>query len=203
MRWEELYLAGRCGFEELLTAHTHLFSRAGVFPLFPLKNGYSLLYKYWVRVSFSSLSHSTYYTFQRPGLALADKYSTDLSTSVHRSLAAGSSSVPNPKSSQLTLAQSLYVKLKSYLQILLLMASTIFGRTVKAASKTQVLSQSFRQGTFISGLAVRPASAPLSKFSFAGAIQHQTRGVKTIDFAGSKETVYGGIPNFFDPVVQY
>jgi hypothetical protein len=70
------------------------------------------------------------------------------------------------------------------------MASKTFVRTLRAASKQKVPSGSLQKRSFSSVLAARPA-VPQPRAAFVPA--QQTRGVKTIDFAGTKEVVYGKI----------
>jgi ketol-acid reductoisomerase len=71
------------------------------------------------------------------------------------------------------------------------MASRTLVRSLRTASKSKAPVQTLSRRTFTSVLAARPASAPITRAALAGPIQQQIRGVKTIDFAGSKETVYG------------
>ena len=82
---------------------------------------------------------------------------------------------------------SLFRKLNLYSS--LNMASKTFVRTLRAASKQKLPSGTVPKRNFSSALAARPAAAAQSKVHFAPA--QQTRGVKTIDFAGTKEVVYG------------
>lgn len=57
--------------------------------------------------------------------------------------------------------------------------------------------------TFVSAAAARPAVAAASRSAFAAPAAQQTRGIKTIDFAGTKETVYGEFfPFFISPVAM-
>jgi ketol-acid reductoisomerase len=75
------------------------------------------------------------------------------------------------------------------------MASKTFVRTLRAASKTKAPTQPLQKRTFTSALAVRPAVAAVNGRSAAQSpVQQQSRGVKTIDFAGTKEKVYGMLP---------
>ena len=71
------------------------------------------------------------------------------------------------------------------------MASKSFGKTLRAASAARAPTLAVPRRGFTSVLAARPASAKLTRAQLPGPIQVQTRGVKTIDFAGSKETVFG------------
>lgn len=71
------------------------------------------------------------------------------------------------------------------------MASKNLERTLRAVSKAKVPTQLFPHRTFVPALACRPASVSPARAALTGPIQQQTRGVKTIDFAGSRETVYG------------
>jgi hypothetical protein len=70
------------------------------------------------------------------------------------------------------------------------MASKSFVRTLRAASKQKIPSGSLQKRGFSSALAARPAVAA-PRAAFVAPVVQQTRGVKTIDFAGTSETVYG------------
>ena len=70
------------------------------------------------------------------------------------------------------------------------MASKSFVRTLRAASKQKIPSGTLQKRTFSSALAARPAVAA-PRAAYAAPVQQQTRGLKTIDFAGTKEDVYG------------
>lgn len=68
------------------------------------------------------------------------------------------------------------------------MASKSFARSLRAASKqAKAPTQAFQRRSFVSALASRPVVTPRA----AIVPVQQTRGVKTIDFAGTKEDVYG------------
>ena len=69
------------------------------------------------------------------------------------------------------------------------MASKTFARTLRTASKQKLSTQPLQKRTFSSALATRPAAVAAVRTAFAGPVQ-QTRGVKTIDFAGHKEQVF-------------
>jgi ketol-acid reductoisomerase len=71
------------------------------------------------------------------------------------------------------------------------MASKTLARALRTASKQKIASPSIQKRTFVSALAVRPTIAATQRAAFAAPIQQQTRGVKTIDFAGTSEKVYG------------
>ena len=73
---------------------------------------------------------------------------------------------------------------------LLKMASKTFARTLRTASKQKIPSQTFQKRPFTSVLATRPAVVANARAAVP-AVQQQTRGIKTIDFAGTKETVFG------------
>ena len=72
---------------------------------------------------------------------------------------------------------------------ILKMASKTFARTLRTASKQKLSTQPLQKRTFTSALATRPAAVAAVRTAFAGPAQ-QTRGVKTIDFAGHKEQVF-------------
>lgn len=71
------------------------------------------------------------------------------------------------------------------------MASKTLARTLRTASKQKITAPSVQKRTIVSALATRPVLAATQRPAFAAPVQQQTRGVKTIDFAGTKETVYG------------
>jgi ketol-acid reductoisomerase len=71
------------------------------------------------------------------------------------------------------------------------MASRGFSKALRAASKQKLPSQSFQRRSLASLLGARPATAIVPRATFAGKIQQQVRGLKTIDFAGHKEQVFG------------
>jgi ketol-acid reductoisomerase len=71
------------------------------------------------------------------------------------------------------------------------MASRGFTKVLRAASRQKLPSQSFQRRTWSSSLGARPAIPSAPRATFAGQIQQQVRGVKTIDFAGHKEQVFG------------
>jgi len=71
------------------------------------------------------------------------------------------------------------------------MASKTFARTLRTASKQKIATPSIPKRSFVSAGASRPVVAASQRTSFAAPAQQQTRGVKTIDFAGTKEDVYG------------
>lgn len=71
------------------------------------------------------------------------------------------------------------------------MASRSFVRALRTPLGRQLTSPAVQRRTFVSALGgVRVGVAAAAKSAVAGPAQ-QIRGVKTIDFAGSKETVYG------------
>jgi hypothetical protein len=76
------------------------------------------------------------------------------------------------------------------LSTLYTMAVKTFARTLRAASKQKISAGSLQKRGFSSALAARPAVAA-PRAAFIAPVQQQTRGVKTIDFAGTKEKVYG------------
>lgn len=70
------------------------------------------------------------------------------------------------------------------------MASKTFARTLRTASKQKIAASAVPRRSFVSVVATRPLVAA-SRSSFAAPSQQQTRGLKTVDFAGVKEDVYG------------
>ena len=73
------------------------------------------------------------------------------------------------------------------------MASRSFNKALRAASRQKLPSTSIQRRSFVSALAIRPTATVLARPALAA---QQTRGVKTIDFAGHKETVYGVFESF-------
>lgn len=71
------------------------------------------------------------------------------------------------------------------------MASKSFARTLRAVSKQTNAAKPVQKRTFSSALAVRPIAGANAKTNSFAASQQQSRGLKTIDFAGTKETVFG------------
>lgn len=71
------------------------------------------------------------------------------------------------------------------------MASRTASKALRSSVAKQLASPTVHRRTFVSAInaAARPTLAAAPKTAFA-AVQ-QTRGVKTIDFAGHKEVVYG------------
>jgi hypothetical protein len=82
-------------------------------------------------------------------------------------------------------------KQDSTLALPLTMASRGFTKALRAAPRQRLPSQSFQRRTLTYSLAARPSIATSTRATFAGSIQQQVRGVKTIDFAGHKEQVFG------------
>lgn len=74
------------------------------------------------------------------------------------------------------------------------MASKTFVRTLRTASKQKISTPSVQKRSITSTLAAtRPVAAAVQRPAFTAPSQQQTRGIKTIDFAGTKETVFGMI----------
>ena len=71
------------------------------------------------------------------------------------------------------------------------MASRSFSRALRSSLTRQLTSPAIQRSTLVSAstYARTGLTAPLK--STIGTTLQQTRGVKTIDFAGSKEVVYG------------
>ena len=75
------------------------------------------------------------------------------------------------------------------------MASRSASKALRSSFTKQLTSPTVQRRTFVSAFnaATRPLNAAaVTKPAFAGAVQ-QVRGMKTIDFAGHKETVFGKI----------
>ena len=72
------------------------------------------------------------------------------------------------------------------------MASRSFTRALRSPLARQVAAPAVQRRTFVAAAgAVRASFAQARPAAVAGPAQQQTRGVKTIDFAGTKEDVYG------------
>ena len=71
------------------------------------------------------------------------------------------------------------------------MASKNFSRALRAATKQKITAPSGQTRSFVSAVATRPVVAAAQRPAFKSPSSQQSRGVKTIDFAGSKETVFG------------
>lgn len=83
------------------------------------------------------------------------------------------------------------------------MASRGFTKTLRAVSKQKLPSQSFQRRSLSTAISARPAAATVAKATFASPIQQQTRGVKTIDFAGHKEQVFGAFCSHLQDLLTY
>lgn len=70
------------------------------------------------------------------------------------------------------------------------MASRTLSRAIRAPLAKQLSAPARR--TFVS--AINASARPTARAVAASAQQQQVRGVKTIDFAGTKEDVYGAFP---------
>jgi len=70
------------------------------------------------------------------------------------------------------------------------MSSRTFSRALRSPLARQLASPAVQRRTFVSALNAVRATAVTARAA-APTLQQQTRGVKTIDFAGSKEEVYG------------
>jgi ketol-acid reductoisomerase len=74
------------------------------------------------------------------------------------------------------------------------MASKSFTKALRAPLARQLASPAVQRRTFVAASSLVRATAVKARPAVAGLVQ-QTRGVKTIDFAGTKEEVFGkGIP---------
>jgi len=72
------------------------------------------------------------------------------------------------------------------------MASRSFSKALRSPLGRQLASPTVQRRTFVSAInaAVRPTAVAAAR-AVAAPAQQQVRGVKTIDFAGSKEDVWG------------
>ncbi|KAK8044291.1 ketol-acid reductoisomerase [Apiospora rasikravindrae] len=71
------------------------------------------------------------------------------------------------------------------------MASRSFTKALRSPLARQLASPAVQRRTFVAAAgAVRASAVKAARPALAGAAQQQTRGVKTIDFAGTKEEVY-------------
>ncbi|KAG7135623.1 Ketol-acid reductoisomerase like protein [Verticillium longisporum] len=68
------------------------------------------------------------------------------------------------------------------------MASRSFSKALRPMAR-QLTATGTQQRTFVAARSLVRASAQVTK-AFAGPVQQQARGVKTVDFAGHKEDVY-------------
>ena len=78
------------------------------------------------------------------------------------------------------------------------MASKSFSKALRAPLMRQSIAPTVQRRTFVAALAAastRPVAAAPAMAK--GGYGKQVRGVKTIDFAGHKEDVYGKLPNLF------
>jgi ketol-acid reductoisomerase len=69
------------------------------------------------------------------------------------------------------------------------MASRSFSRALRSPLGRQLASPAVQRRTFVAAAGLVRATAVAART--AAPAKQQTRGVKTIDFAGSKEEVYG------------
>jgi ketol-acid reductoisomerase len=70
------------------------------------------------------------------------------------------------------------------------MASRSFSKALRPLAR-QLASPAVQQRTFIAAAGAVRASAVAARAAVAAPQQQQVRGVKTMDFAGHKEEVYG------------
>jgi ketol-acid reductoisomerase len=71
------------------------------------------------------------------------------------------------------------------------MASRSFSKALRSPLARQLASPAVQRRTFVAAAGLVRASAVAARAVTAAPAQQQVRGVKTIDFAGSKEEVYG------------
>lgn len=70
------------------------------------------------------------------------------------------------------------------------MASKAFSKTLRAPIARQLIAPRVAQRSYIAARSATRAVAA-ARPALAGLSQQQTRGLKTVDFAGVKEEVYG------------
>jgi ketol-acid reductoisomerase len=71
------------------------------------------------------------------------------------------------------------------------MASRTLSKALRSPLGRQLASPAVQRRTMVSALSMARATAVTASRVAARPAQQQVRGVKTIDFAGSKEEVYG------------
>lgn len=72
------------------------------------------------------------------------------------------------------------------------MASRTATKALRSSAVKQLTTSNAQRRTFVSALnAARTASVTSTKSAFVAPSTQQKRGLKTIDFAGTKETVFG------------
>ncbi len=71
------------------------------------------------------------------------------------------------------------------------MAARSFSKTARSQLARQLAAPRVQQRTFVAAANLVRAGAVARPAAVAGPAQQQVRGVKTIDFAGVKEDVYG------------
>lgn len=71
------------------------------------------------------------------------------------------------------------------------MASRGFSKALRAPVARRFSVSAVPRRSFVSGVAARPTVSTAARAAVAAPVTQQTRGLKTIDFAGTKETVYG------------
>lgn len=71
------------------------------------------------------------------------------------------------------------------------MASRSASRALSAPLARRLASPRLQQRSYVAARTLARATAAVARPAVGGPAQHQVRGVKTIDFAGVKEDVYG------------
>lgn len=71
------------------------------------------------------------------------------------------------------------------------MASRGFSKALRSPLARQLASPALQRRSFVAATNLVRATAVQGRPALAGAAQQQVRGVKTIDFAGTPEEVYG------------
>jgi ketol-acid reductoisomerase len=76
------------------------------------------------------------------------------------------------------------------------MASKSFSKALRSPLSRQLASPAVQRRTFVAAAGlVRASAVAASRAAAPAPARQQVRGVKTIDFAGSKEDVYGEFRN--------
>lgn len=75
------------------------------------------------------------------------------------------------------------------------MSARGFSNAVRPVAR-QLTKSAVQRRTFVAALGAASRATAVARPAVAGPVQQQIRGVKTIDFAGTKEDVYGEIENY-------
>lgn len=83
------------------------------------------------------------------------------------------------------------------------MASRSFTKALRTPLARQVASPAIQRRTFVAATGAVRASFVKARPAVASPAAQQTRGVKTIDFAGVKEDVYGKLPRIVGAIRKF